>query len=238
MKKIMALILSLLLLLGLAMPAAAATAKATTMRLQVVEGTVTVLDASGVNQTFNAGMRLYSGYSIATADGSYAYISLDDTKAIKLDMNTRVSIKKSWSKLSVELISGEIFFDVTAPLSGDETLEIRTSTMVTGIRGSSGHVTTKLSQFITGHGIATCFDPAGRLLKVFYVKGGEGVRGFPLNAKDTLGLNYDYEKIILDEHSFPAFVLEEVAKDTALQDAIVKEDVFDLDELLDRLDDV
>ena len=238
MKKIMALILSLLLLLGLAMPAAAATAKATTMRLQVVEGTVTVLDASGVNQTFNAGMRLYSGYSIATADASYAYISLDDTKAIKLDMNTRVSIKKSWSKLSVELISGEIFFDVTAPLSGDETLEIRTSTMVTGIRGSSGYVTAKLSQFLTGHGTVTCFDPAGRLRKVFAVEGGEGVRGFPLNAMDLLGLDYDYEKIILDEHSFPAFVLEEIAKDTVLQDAIVKEDVFDLDELLNQLDDV
>ena len=38
------------------------------------------------------------------------------------------------------LISGELFFNVTAPVEKDESLNIRTSTMVTGVRGTSGWV--------------------------------------------------------------------------------------------------
>ena len=82
MKRLLTLILALVLLIGLAMPASAAKARAATMRLEVVEGSVTVKDAGGVELVFSKDMRLYSGYSVSTGDNSSAYISLDDEKAI------------------------------------------------------------------------------------------------------------------------------------------------------------
>ena len=76
MKKIVALILALILTVGLAVPASAADqAKATTMRLVQTSGTVTVQDSSGVNQTVIKDMRLYSGYTVTTGSGSYAYMA-------------------------------------------------------------------------------------------------------------------------------------------------------------------
>ena len=238
MKKIVALILALILTVGLAVPASAADqAKATTMRLVQTSGTVTVQDSSGVNQTVIQDMRLYSGYTITTGSGSYAYISLDDSKAIKLDQNTTVSVKKSFFKLEVQLTSGELFFNVTAPLTSSESLQIRTSTMVTGIRGSSGWITPKLSYFLTGHGTVICFDAHGSLIRQFGVKGGEGVRGFPL-TKPGEKVNYDYEKITLDEYSFPWFVTVELRNNPGLYAAVEQEGRLDPEVMLGLIDEL
>ena len=237
MKKIVALILAVMLSVGLAVPAAAAgQAKATTMRLVQTSGTVTVKDAAGVAQTVIKDMRLYSGYTVTTGEASYAYISLDDSKAIKLDQNTSVSVKKSWGKLEVQLASGELFFNVTAPLTSSESLQIRTSTMVTGIRGSSGWITPKLSYFLTGSGTVICFDAYGNVIREYHVKGGEGVRGFPLTKPGMYPSNFDYEKITLDEDSFPWFVLVELRNIPGLRAAIEKEGVFNPDVLMDKID--
>lgn len=76
-------------------------------------------------------MKLYSA-----GTQSYAYISLDSSKAVKLDANTKVQVRKQGSKLELLVTSGKLFFNVKAPLSSNQSLNIRTSTMVTGIRGS------------------------------------------------------------------------------------------------------
>ena len=68
MRKLLTILLSLLLLPGLAMSASAATAKAVTMRVELVEGSVTIKDASGVTLEFFEGMQLHSGYSVETGD--------------------------------------------------------------------------------------------------------------------------------------------------------------------------
>ena len=91
MRKLLTILLSLLLLLVLALSASAATAKAVTMRVELVEGSVTIRDAGGVALDYFEGIQLYSGYSVETGDDSCAYISLDEDKAIKLAMNTAVS---------------------------------------------------------------------------------------------------------------------------------------------------
>ncbi|MBQ6986798.1 MAG: FecR domain-containing protein, partial [Oscillibacter sp.] len=132
--------LVLLLLLCGAEPAFADTATATTMKLEAATGTVTVKNASGVAQTVRDGMRLYNGYTLATAAASEAYISLDSSKAVKLGASGKVQIKQAGKQLEVAVSAGELFFNVTAPLKTDESLNVRTSTMVTGVRGSFGWV--------------------------------------------------------------------------------------------------
>ena len=118
----------------------AETATAADMRLQSASGTVSVKNASGKSVSIREGMKLYSGYTLSTSSKSYAYASLDSTKVVKLDASTKVQVKKSGSKLELLVSSGKLFFNVSAPLSSSETLNIRTSTMVTGVRGTSGVV--------------------------------------------------------------------------------------------------
>lgn len=126
---------------GLSTPAYAANkTKATTLRLEKTTGTVTVTNASGKSVKTSDGSKLYSGYSVATGDSSYAWISLDDNTVIKTDTNTTVTVKQSGKKLEVMLESGDLFFNVSKPVANDSSLNIRTSNMSTGIRGTSGHV--------------------------------------------------------------------------------------------------
>ena len=64
------------------------------MRLESVEGIATLTNANGKTLSVRAGMKLYSGYTIATDAQSYAYVSLDSSKVVKLDANSQVEIRK------------------------------------------------------------------------------------------------------------------------------------------------
>lgn len=81
---------------------------------------------------------LYSGYGINTHLVSYAWINLDDVKLTKLDQNSGIIIQKEGKALNIEIKSGSLFFNVTEPLGDDETMDIRTSTILVGIRGTCG----------------------------------------------------------------------------------------------------
>ena len=213
MKKILCLVLSLVLLLGLAMPASAAKAKAATMRLQLAEGSVTIRDAAGIPVSYQANMRLYSGYTVATGDSSSAYILLDDSKAVKLDRNTTVLIKKSGRKLQVKLKAGQLIFNVAAPLDSGENLEIRTSSMVVGIRGSSGIVSLRDVIFVTGHGVV---HSGG---KSYAVSGGQGFQ--PRKGVYPAG-----------SASLPSIYLKEVRDNSQLRERIRAEGIYDTDALI------
>ncbi|MBE7003669.1 MAG: hypothetical protein E7425_05190 [Ruminococcaceae bacterium] len=151
MKQLWSMLLALTLALSLAAPATAAEdATATTIRLSEIEGTVIVKDQSGKEKTARADMRIYSGYSIETGKSSSAYITLDDSKAIMLDALGKVEIKKSGKKLELALTAGKLAYNVSKPLDKDESLEIVTATMVTGVRGSSGWNTLNSSAKVEG----------------------------------------------------------------------------------------
>lgn len=129
-----------LLLMGLlAVPANAADTSASTMRLEETQGSVTVKNATGKSITLRSGAKLYSGYKVVTGSG-YAWISLDSEKVVKLDRYSQVTVKKDGKKLELMLSSGSLFFNVSEPLKEDESLNIRTSTMYTSIRGTSGTI--------------------------------------------------------------------------------------------------
>lgn len=129
-----------LLVTLLPVSAQAAAAKATTLRLETTEGTVSVKSASGRAVKYSDKSKLYSGYAVSTSAASYAWISLDDDSLIKLDENSAVTVKQSRKKLEVQLDRGKVFFNVSKPLAADASLDIRTSNMSTGIRGTSGLV--------------------------------------------------------------------------------------------------
>ncbi|MBQ5708689.1 MAG: FecR domain-containing protein, partial [Anaerotignum sp.] len=141
MKKFLTILLTFAMVLGLLPTAAfAANNTATTMRLAKTQGTVTVANATNKAVTQTTNMKLYNGYKVKTAAKSYGWISLDDTKVAKLDANSGTEVQKSGQKLTLYLSSGNIFFNVKDPLKSGESFHIKTSTMTTGIRGTSGCV--------------------------------------------------------------------------------------------------
>ena len=116
------------------------TDSAATIRLMETEGTVSVSDSVGSRVDLTERMRLYSGNHVQTQARSYAMMSLDDAKAVKLDALSKSEIRKSGKKLQVLLEEGNLFFSVDQPLEEEESYHIRTSTMVMGIRGTCGIV--------------------------------------------------------------------------------------------------
>ena len=113
---------------------------ATTMNLIKAEGTVDVNDAKGKSLKLIENMGLYNGYGVGTQMESYAWINFDDVKLSKLDQDSSVLIEKDGKRLEIDVQSGSMFFNVTEALGEDESMDIRTSTMLVGIRGTSGWV--------------------------------------------------------------------------------------------------
>ena len=142
LKKVMGALLVMTAVLMVTQVAYAAKKKATKFVLEKTQGTVRVESSAKEELDLWDGMQLYNGDHQVTDSGSYAWVSLDETKAIKLDENTETMLKKAFlsKKLEVRTLKGKIFFNVTVPLANDEAFNIRTSTMVTGIRGTSGWV--------------------------------------------------------------------------------------------------
>ena len=182
MKRLLSVLMSLCLVASLATSALAAPAKtsgaANTLRLESTEGSVQLKNAVGKNLKITKGARLYSGYALATKKASYAYVSLDDTKAVKLDASTSTEVFQSGKKLELKVNSGRIFFNVSAPLKSDESLTIRTSNMVTGVRGTCGWVetvdrhTTRIS-LLEGKLTVTSTDPLTQTQRTTTIVGGQ-----------------------------------------------------------------
>ena len=139
-------VMSVLLLavaLGMAAKVAqAAKNRATTFVLEKIQGDVRVVSSSKEEKSILEGMQLINGDHQTTGAESYAWMSLDASKAVKLDENSESALKNVWfsKKLEVYSVKGKLFFNVSVPVAEDEAFNIRTSTMVTGIRGTCGWV--------------------------------------------------------------------------------------------------
>ena len=113
---------------------------AVSMRLARMEGAVSLRNKDGQVLSKIANMRLMGGNEIATAVGSRAGVSLDDTKAVTVGEKSHAVVERRKRDLRLNLENGEMYFSVSKPLEEDESFEIRTSTMVMGVRGTSGYV--------------------------------------------------------------------------------------------------
>lgn len=242
MKRLKAWVIIVAMLFTAAVPVFAAdTATAATMRLVSTEGTVTLTNQNGKTLSIREDMKLYSGYTVKTSAASYAYISLDEKKAIKLDASTAVEIRKSGKKLEVLVSSGKLFFNVTAPLDADEKLEVRTSTIVTGVRGTSGVVnyidenSSSLS-LLDGKVTMQAVDPktgesvsvpveAGQMALVTREANTTGTQA-PVLPTVTLGQ--------VQAKDVPGFAATEIAKDPVLQQKITEQSKIDVKTVVEK----
>jgi ferric-dicitrate binding protein FerR (iron transport regulator) len=116
---------------------------ASVMRLEKTVGDVKVVDSAGKASQIIEKMRLGSGDDVASAAKSYAFISLDDSKVVKLDANSEAVVKKNNKNYELVLEAGNLLFNVDSPLKSDEGFEIKSATMTMGIRGTFAQVQRK-----------------------------------------------------------------------------------------------
>ena len=193
-------------------------AEAASMRLRRTEGSVGVSDSEGQDVEPAENLGLYSGYGIGTDVESYAWIDLDTVKLTKLDQESEAAVQKEGKRLEIEVKSGSLFFNVTEPLEEDETLEIRTSSMIVGIRGTCGWVEV----------------PDGEHMNVYLLEGAvacstgaEEVSLLPTGvARMTDGGGIEVSSFGPAE--IPAFVLEELIEDEPLLARVEEASGYDL----------
>ena len=232
--RLAALCMVLVLALSLASPALAAdTASGADLRLTATEGTVTLKNSSGKTLSVRDHMKLYSGYVLSTSAKSYAYVTLDSSKVVKLDANTKVELRKSGTKLELMVSSGKLFFNVKAPLSSGESLNIRTSTMVTGIRGTSGLVevldqeTSAVSIYDGQVVVITLDTTAAGGFQTATVGAGQTGTSLPVGSD-----SWRVELERLTEEDIPGFVAVELAEDPELQQRVAEDTDLPVEEIV------
>ena len=239
MKRICSFLLTVVVAFALPLDALSSeTATATDMRLEAAEGTVRVSNAGGKTLSVRNGMKLYSGYSLATEAESYAYVSLDSTKAVKLDAGSQAQISKEGTALEIRLTAGKLFFNVTRPLADDETMEIQTSTMVTGIRGTSGYVCVfddQTAQLVLLDG-KVITSPADGVVVSGAAEAGEVIAGEAATFTRTED-GWNMEVRSLEGEDIPGFVAQEIKNSPELQRRIEEATDLDVDQIIATADE-
>ena len=221
LKRMLCVLVACTLVLGMCVTVYGAVARATTMRLAATTGSrVTLKTISGSTRRITKGMRLYNGNVIETGTGSYAYISLDSSKAVKLDANAKVQVRQDGKQLKLLVSKGKLFFNVSVPLKAGESLDVQTSTMVTGVRGTCGVLEAVSAD------TASVYLLEGELSINWKNPGTGETEPVSLKSGEKLTLSKNAAQVPVAEalapEDVPAFAAEEVAKDTALQQKITE----------------
>lgn len=219
-----AVLITALCICNMAVPAFAEEAVAASFRLYRTEGTVTVQNQNGKEITAMQDMKLFNGYQLETAQQSYAWFEADSAKLFKMDAVSNLEVRKKGKKSELLLNSGNLFFNVTEHLQDDELLNIRTSSMVVGIRGTSGWVKV-IDQFHTilymldGTVDASVTDPVSGQKKSIRLRGGQRAE-FWVYDKNKQGDKCDIIVRQFGEEEIDGFVAVELKKNQQLQDRI------------------
>ena len=114
---------------------------ANTMRLVRTQGDVRIVSAGGGSKAAAKNKRFESGDVLVTGvNDSLASVSLDDSKIVTLQADSKAEFVKKNKQIELKLTKGALFFEVVKKLNADETYEIKTSTLTAGIRGTSGYI--------------------------------------------------------------------------------------------------
>ena len=116
---------------------------ATTMRLKDTDGSVFLFSKDNRQRNITYDLRLQNGNRLETDSLSEARVSLDDTKLVVVKQVSTVHFEQRAKKLKLLLDEGSIFFYVSRKLTENEELNICTSSMMAGIRGTSGYLDIK-----------------------------------------------------------------------------------------------
>ena len=207
--------------------------KATTMRILRLEGTVSLQDDSGM-KSVKENLRLVSGNVLDTSADSLVSIGLDDVKIVTLDELSRAKFNQSGKYLNLDLTKGSLFFEVDKPLADDETFEIETSTMIVGIRGTSGWVSVEgehESLIITdGHVHVIGTNPVTGEVKEVEVSAGQRLVVYLYNDREVDSIMFELEEIT--EHDLPEFVIKMLRSNSDLLDRVVAATDWDREYIL------
>lgn len=215
-KRMLALILSLALLLT---SCGGGGARATTMHLTKTEGRVGVSDDKGKDVEPRDDLGLYSGYGVDTRSESYAWIDLDDVKLTKLDQDSKIEIQKDGKALEITVKEGSLFFNVTEPLEDDETMTIRASSMLVGIRGTCGWVALSEDKSTL---------TVGLLEGKVECSNGENTAAVSAGELGTIPASGEITVEEFTASDIPEFVVEEIEDDDDLAEAILDDSGIDL----------
>lgn len=249
-KRLTTCLILLIIISTLGVPTTVYSAKKTqavTIRIENIIGKgAFVSNIAGKKMTARKKMKLYSGYKVSTSRKNYVYMSLDSSKAIKQDQNSKIQVKKQGKKNEIFVLNGKIFFNVNKNLKSNESMNVKTSNMSMGIRGTSGVVSvepkydnsqrlTELVYFIQ------IFDGTG------YIEYGknDGTKpqetslkaGYQLVIKSevegTGKTNVSIEKINADD--IPAFAIEEILNNREVLNKVLDETKMKESELKEAL---
>ena len=217
---------------------------ANTMRLLHVEGIVNIETSGGGTKPVTGNIRFQSGDALNTGSDGLASVGLDDTKIITLKNNSRAEFKKNGKQLELNLTKGAVFFNVTEKLKPDETLEIKTSTMTAGIRGTSGIIYCdekdgRDSVIVTDGSVeVTAVNPATGETKHARVEGGQRIKVFLY--KDTTD-SHDTVEFYLDEiteEELPDFSVQLIAENEELLNRVCEYTGWDKETLKELVEDI
>ena len=211
--------------------AAAESYTATTMRLLRYEGTVEIEDEDGESRFVMENARFNSGETMHTGEESLASVSLDTTKIVTMDEKSSVQFEQDGDSLALTLKEGSLLLDVQEKLDENESLDIETSTMVVGIRGTvvdvqieksesaakdTGGERTKLD-VLEGNVEGSYLDPNG-VKKIFQAKAGQRVTFIDQDGDHCPDRTPEVKDLAYDE--IPEFVKQVIQNDLRMENRI------------------
>ncbi len=199
--------------------------RATTMRMLRMEGTVN-LEENGKVKAVREDLRLKNGNAVNTEAASLCSIGLDDTKIVTMNEVSRAEFSQKGKALELNLTKGSLYFEVSKKLASDESFEIQTSTMVVGIRGTSGYVSCDedgheyvLTTDGSVHVIGT--NPVTGEVKEIDVPAGSKIVVYLYNDRTVDSIMFALEPVSEDE--IPEFVIARLQENEALLDKVVND---------------
>jgi hypothetical protein len=213
---------------------------ATTMRLLRVEGTVNIEDNNGTSKPVMDNIRFQSGDALNTGSDGLASVSLDDTKIVTLQSDSRAEFRKNRKKLELKLTKGALFFEVTEHLKEDEVFEIETSNMTAGIRGTSGYIyydEEGREAIVVTDGVVKIIgrNPDTGEVKTAEIRGGEQATVYLFNDRTKDSVEFHLDK--LSEDDVPRDIIRNIIDNDQLIDKICADTGWDKKKLLDILND-
>ena len=190
---------------------------ASTMRLLRFDGQVTLTNASGKQLEPVADRRLTNGNILNTETESQAWVLLDEDRVITLMEESTASFIQRGKHLTLNLESGRIFFDIDRALEDNESLDIQTSTMIIGVRGTSGYVDSD------ENGNSVIYLTTGRVDVTGLDDNGEEFGSDNIKPAQKLTVDKDDESITIEdvtEYDLPAELVLTITSDDDLLDKV------------------
>ena len=186
------------------------------MRVLKLEGGVTLEDADGTTRSITGNLRLQSGNALSTAADGLVSVGMDRHKIVTLQENSRAEVRKTAKWLQLFLTKGSVFFQVNKALADDETFDIRTSTMIVGIRGTSGYVSVDEDGHETlvltdGHVEVVGTNPTTKEQKTITVHAGQKIKVYLYNERPVNSIEFELTEATPED--LPQKVLEIISED-------------------------